>query len=71
MSIEGIVLEKLSALPHKEMKSFTKACLRHAVFHSFLSDDSKQYVATTTKYRIVLTELLKEQKVLTSTSITI
>ena len=64
-------MENLSALPHTEMKSFTKACLRHAVFHSFLSDDRKQDDATTTKYIIILTELLKEQKVLTSTSITI
>ena len=41
------------------------------VFHSFLSDDSKQNPATNTAHRKRLIELLKEQKLLTSTLSTI
>ena len=33
VSIEGIALEHLSALPQTEINSFTKSCPRHAVFH--------------------------------------
>ena len=41
------------------------------MFHSFLSDDRKQYASTTTAHGKRLIELLKEQKVLTSTLSTI
>ena len=41
MYIEGIALENFSALPQTEINSSTKPCPRHEVFHSFLSDDSK------------------------------
>ena len=47
MSIEGIVLKKFSALPKTDINSTTPSRQRHAVFHSFLPDDSKQYAATT------------------------
>ena len=71
MSIEGITLEHFSALPQTEIKASTKSCPRHAVFHSFMPDDSKQDSATTTALIIFLIELLNEQKVLTSTLSTI
>ena len=64
-------MEYSSALPPTEINSSTKSCPHHAVFHFFLSDDSKQYSATTTADIKRLIELLKEQKILTSTLITI
>ena len=66
MSIEIIALEHFNALPQTETKASTKSCPRHAVFHYFLSDDSKQDSATTTAHSKSLIELLKEQKVLVS-----
>ena len=66
MSIEGISLEHFSALPQTEINSSTKSCPRHALFHSFLSDDSKQYAATTTSHRKRFVELLEEINVFTS-----
>ena len=48
MSIEGIALEHFSSAPQKDIKSSTLSRPRHAVFHSFLSDDSKQDAATNT-----------------------
>ena len=62
MSIEGIVLERFSALPHTELNSSTKACPRHTVFYYLLSDDNKQYAATTTAHLNCLIELLKNEK---------
>ena len=41
VSIEGIVLEHFSALPQTEIKSSTKLCPCNAIFHSFISGDSK------------------------------
>ena len=64
-------MENFSALPQTEINSSTKSCPRHAVFRSFLSDDSKQDSTTTTVHIKSLIELLKEKKVLTSTLITI
>ena len=66
MSIEGSALEHFSALPHTELNSSTKACPRHTVFYYLLSDDNKQYAATTTAHSNCLVELLKEQKLMTS-----
>ena len=48
MSIEGISLEQFSALPKEDINSTTPSRQRHAVFHSFLSDYSKQDADTTT-----------------------
>ena len=48
VSTEGIALENFSALPQKEIDSSTKPFPRHAEFHYFLSDDSKQDAANTT-----------------------
>ena len=50
MSIEGIALEHLSPEPQADINSSTLSRPRHAVFHSFLSDDSKQDAATTTAH---------------------
>ena len=48
VSIEGISLEQFSALPKEDINSTTPSRQRHAVFHSFLSDYSKQDADTTT-----------------------
>ena len=64
-------MENFSTLPQIEINSSTKSCPHHAVFHSFLLNDSKQDAATTTAHSKCLIELLEEQKVLTSTLITL
>ena len=61
MSIEGIALEIFSALPKADINSTTPSCQRHAVFHSFLSNDSKQDAANTTAHSKNLIALLKEK----------
>ena len=63
MSIEGIALGHFSALTQTEINSSTKECSKHAVFHSFFSDDSKQDAATTTEHSNRLIILLKKQKI--------
>ena len=50
VSIEGIALKHFSALPQTEINLSTKPCPRYAVFHYFLSNDSKQDSATTTSH---------------------
>ena len=42
VSIEGIALEHFNALPQTEIKTSTKSCPRHAVFHYFLLRYRKQ-----------------------------
>ena len=71
VSIEGIGLENLSALPQTEIDSSTKPCPRHSVFHSFLSDDIKQDSIINTAQTKLFIELLKEKKILISTLSTI
>ena len=61
MSIEGIALEHVSAATQADINSSTLSCPQHAVFHSFLSEDSKQDAATTTAHRKLLTSLLKNK----------
>ena len=48
--IGGILLEHFSSLSQTGIKASTKSCPRHAVFHSFLSYDSKQDYITTTEH---------------------
>ena len=60
--IEGIVLEHSSALPDTGINASTKWCPLHAVFHSFLSNDSKQDTVTTNVHRKNIIEFLKEEK---------
>ena len=67
VSIEVIALEHFSALPQIELNTYTKPCLRCAVFHYFLSDDRKQDAANNTTHRNFFIEILKEQKLLMST----
>ena len=69
MSIEGIILEHLSALPLTEIKQ--KIMFMPCSASLFFSDDSKQDSATTTANRKSFIELLKEKKLLKSTLSTI
>ena len=66
MSIEGIALEHFSAAPQADINSTSSSRPRHAVFHSFLSDDSKQDAATTTAHITRLISLLKEKNIIDS-----
>ena len=54
VSMEGIALENFSAAPQADINSTSSSRPRHAVFHSFLSDDSKQDAATTTAHSKLL-----------------
>ena len=49
-----------------DINSSTLSRQQHAVFHSFLSDDSKQDAATTTAHSKRLISLLKKKQVLTT-----
>ena len=60
VSIEVISLERFSALLQIEMNASTKPCPRHAVFHSFFSDDRKQDAATTISHSERLIGLFKK-----------
>ena len=71
MSIEGIALEHFSAAPQSDINSSSLPCPRHAVFHSFLSDNSKQDAATTNAHSKLFISLLKNQQVLTTSLSTI
>ena len=71
MSIEGIALEHFSAAPQSYIMSSTLSCQNHAVFHSFLYDNSKQYSATTIEHIKRLISLLKNEKVLKTSLSTI
>ena len=64
--IEGISLEHFSAAPQEDIMSYTLSHQRHAVFHYFLSDDSKHDSATTTSHSKRLISLLKNKQVLTT-----
>ena len=50
MSIEVIALEHFSAAPQADINSSSFSRPRHAVFHSFLSDEREQGAATTTAH---------------------
>ena len=60
--MEGIALENFSAAPQKDINSSTLSRPRYAVFHSFLSDDSKHDAATTTAHSKHLISLLKDKE---------
>ena len=55
-------MEHFSAVPKTDIDSTTPSRQRHAVFHYFLSDDSKQDAATTTAHSKRLISLLKDKK---------
>ena len=63
--MEGIALGHFSTVPQEDIKSSTISHQRHAVFHHFLSADSKQDAATTTAHSKRLISLLKNKQVLT------
>ena len=71
MPIEGIALKHFSASPQADINSSTLSRPRHAVFHSFLTDNSKQYASTTTAHRKLLISFLKNKQVLTASLCTI
>ena len=62
LSIEGISLEHFSALPNSDINSNTPSLQRHAVYHYFLSDGSKQDATTTITHSKRLISLLKDKK---------
>ena len=64
-------MEIFSATPHADINSSTLSRPRHAVFHSFLSDNSKQDAATTTAHSKRLISFLKNKQVLTTSLSTI
>ena len=57
--IDGISLEHLCALPQTEIKSSTKSCPSHTMFHYFLSDGIRQDSDNTTENIKSLIEMLK------------
>ena len=61
VSIEGIAQEYFIAVPQADINSTTPSRQRHALFHSFLSDDIKQDAATNTAHIKHLISLLKEK----------
>ena len=60
-----------SAVPQTNLKSTTPSHQRHAVFHSFLSNDRKHDADTTTEHSKQLISLLKDKILLTTSLITI
>ena len=71
VSIEGIALENFSSAPQSDIISSSLPCPRHAVFHSFLSDNIKQDAATTSAHSKRLISLLNTKQVLTTSLSTI
>ena len=55
-------MEHFSALPKIDINSTTPPCQRHALFHSFFSDDSRYDAFTTISNIKRLISLLKEKK---------
>ena len=64
-------MDIFSAVLHTDINSSTISRQRHAVFHSFLSDNSKNDAATTTAHIKILIPLLKEKNVLKTSLIII
>ena len=60
--MEGISLEHFSAFPKADINLTTPSRQCRAVFHSFLSGDSKQDAATTTTHNKLLISLVKDKK---------
>ena len=60
-------MEYFSEPTHTEIEGTPQARKSHAVFHSFLSDDSKQDSATTTAHRKHIIKLLKQRNIMPNT----
>ena len=65
MSIEGILLETFSAQTDRNSNTIQPQT-SHAVFNSFLSDDKKQYAATTISHRKHIITLLKQWNIMSA-----
>ena len=64
-------MEYFIAVPQADMNSTTLSHQRHAVFHSFLSDNIKQDAATNTAHINCLISFLKEKKLMRTSLSTI
>ena len=64
-------MEHFSAVLQADINSTTLTHQRHAVFHSFLSDNSKHDAATTTAHSKRLISFLKDKKLMTTSLSTI
>ena len=64
--IDGIELEHFSKLPKADINSTALSHQLHAVFHSFLSEDSKQDAASNTAHIKSFISLLKEKQTMTT-----
>ena len=62
VSIDDIALEHFSAVPQADINSSTLSRKSHAVFHHFLSDNSKHDAATTTAHIKRLISFLRDKK---------
>ena len=62
VSIKVIAFEHLSASGQEISSSTLHSCKRHAVFHHFLPDNSKQDTAATTAHTKSIIELLKSRQ---------
>ena len=71
MSIEGISLKNFSAPTHTETTETPQSRTRHAVFHSFLSNDIKQDSTKTIAHRKRTIELLKQHNIMSNALSTI
>ena len=63
VSIYGITLEHFSATDQETYSYSLHIRTRHAVFHSFMSDNKKRDVDTTSAHRKRIIELLKKSKI--------
>ena len=59
-------MDHFSASTKTETATTPQALTRHAVFHSFFSDDSKQDVATTIAHSKIIIELLNQRKIMSA-----
>ena len=64
-------MEHFSTVTQADINSYKLSRQRHAVFHSFLSDDRKQDAATTTTRSRQLISLIKDKNLLTTSLSTI
>ena len=71
MSVEGIALGHFSALPKIDINTTTPSRQHHTVFHSFLSNNSKQDAATNTAHINCLVLFLKEKQLFTTSLSTV
>ena len=69
--IQGIVLENSIVQTLIETAGALQACTHHDVFHSLLSDDNKQYSATTIAHSKQIIELLKQHNIMSNVLSTI